>query len=260
MNANNKEFRHLVALAGFAADERAALEACLENSWFKNSGFHLTRQLHSASVVIGNADDSAVLRILKARAGGPKVVLIGGTDGGTGWPLVPRRFQASHLAQALDEGVGSDAGGAAAYGQVSGTAADQAGAANLPGWNVLLVDDSELGIRTTVRQLGQLRMAVKVARSGTEALAMLQSGSFTHVLLDVMVSGMQGFRICRAIKEFEWPANHAPRVILLTPLGGESSRSRGKLSGCDDFVVKPVTPGQLAAALGLQARAGDSVH
>jgi two-component system cell cycle response regulator len=265
MNENNQESTHLIALAGFAADERAALEACLQNAWFQNSGFRLTRQLNSASIVIGNADDSAVLRVLKARPGGPKVVLIGGSDGGTGWPLVPRRFQASHLAQALDEGV---TGGAMSRDQALAAspipAVSEAGvsaaAATLPGWNVLLVDDSELAVRMTLRQLGELRMAVKVARSGTDALAMLQTERFTHVLMDVMVSGMQGFRICRAIKELDLQEGHMPRVILLTPLGGESSRSRGKLSGCDDFMVKPVTPGQLAAALGLQARAGDSVH
>ncbi|CAN5463427.1 hypothetical protein BH11PSE7_BH11PSE7_36270 [soil metagenome] len=264
MNENNKESTHLIALAGFAADERAALEACLQNAWFQNSGFRLTRQLHSASIVIGNADDSAVLRVLKARPGGPKVVLIGGSDGGTGWPLVPRRFQASHLAQALDDGM---TGGSALRGQslaadpaqASGAAATAA-ADTLPGWNILVVDDSELAVRATLRQLGELRMAVKVARSGTDALAMLQTERFTHVLMDVMVSGMQGFRICRAIKELDLPEGHMPRVILLTPLGGESSRARGKVSGCDDFMVKPVTPQQLAAALGLQARAGDSVH
>ncbi|MBC7379738.1 MAG: response regulator [Burkholderiaceae bacterium] len=265
MNENNPASTHLIALAGFAADERAALEACLQNAWFQNSGFRLTRQLNSASIVIGNADDSAVLRVLKARPGGPKVVLIGGSDGGTGWPLVPRRFQASHLAQALDKGVTGGSGSrgeaqVAAPLQAASEAGIPAAADTLPGWNVLLVEDSELAVRTTLRQLGELRMAVKVARSGTDALAMLQTARFTHVLMDVMVSGLQGFRICRAMKELELPAGHMPRVILLTPLGGESSQSRGRLSGCDDFMVKPVTPSQLAAALGLQAGAGDPVH
>ena len=270
MTEKNKASTRLIALAGFAADERAALEACLQNPWFRSSGYGLTHQLHNASIVIGNADEASVLRVLRARPGGPKVVLIGGSDGGTGWPVVPRRFQASQLAQVLDEGTAGidEAIGSSSYGPallpseaMAESGADGALAtANLPGWNVLLVDESELGVRKTVRQLGDLRIAVKVARSGAQALEMLPAEPFTHVLLDVMVSGMDGFRICRTIKELVLPAGYMPRVILMTTMGGESGQSRARLSGCDDFLIKPVTPGQLSAALGLRARAEDSVH
>ena len=270
MNEKNKESTRLIALAGFAADERAALKACLKNSWFQNSGYSITNQLHNASIVIGNADEASVLRVLRARPGGPMVVLIGGSDGGTGWPVVPRRFQASQLAQMLDAGIAEveETGRASSDGPAlmptapgadRGTGVELA-SANLPGWNVLLVDESELGIRKSVRQLGELRVAVKVARSGTHALEMLPAEPFSHVLLDVMVSGMNGFRICREIKELVLPAGYIPRVILMTSISGEAGEARARLSGCDDFLVKPVTPAQLSAALGLRARAGDSVH
>jgi two-component system sensor histidine kinase/response regulator len=78
------------------------------------------------------------------------------------------------------------------------------------------------------------------------------------VLLDVMMPGMDGFEVCRRIKETRGP--YLP-VVLVTALGEQSDKNRGLESGADDFLTKPVDRRELLLRTRafLRLRAQDNV-
>jgi putative two-component system response regulator len=118
-----------------------------------------------------------------------------------------------------------------------------------PSAQVLVVDDSEIGLRLLQRHLLELGAAVTFARSGQQALALIAAEPFSHVLVDSMMSGMAGLKTCRAIKSLVLPQAQRPRVVLITNLGGSSDRSKGLLAGCDAYLLKPFKLEDLRAAM-----------
>jgi CheY-like chemotaxis protein len=119
------------------------------------------------------------------------------------------------------------------------------------GPQVLLVDDSEISLRMLQKRVAQLGLGVKVARSGQEALKCVAAEQFTHVLVDTMRSEMDSFDTCRAIRQHSFAGGQAPRLVLLANVGGSADRSRARLAGCDDYLLKPIGTKALTLALGL---------
>jgi two-component system, sensor histidine kinase and response regulator len=107
---------------------------------------------------------------------------------------------------------------------------------NQPRPAVLVVDDEPMN-RSLVRATLAATCEVVEAANGPEALAMLQLRSVDLVLLDVMMPGMDGFEVCRRIKQGQ--GTYLP-VVLVTALGEQSDKNRGLESGADDFLSKPV--------------------
>lgn len=109
---------------------------------------------------------------------------------------------------------------------------------------VLLIDDDprlhELLERYLVGQDVALAHAAD-GRSGIEALA---EGGFDAVLLDVMMPGMDGLEVLRAIR-----ANSTIPILMLTARGDEADRVVGLELGADDYIAKPFSPRELLARL-----------
>jgi two-component system, sensor histidine kinase and response regulator len=101
---------------------------------------------------------------------------------------------------------------------------------------VLVVDDEPMN-RSLIRATLSPTCEVVEAANGPEALELLKTRSVDLVLLDVMMPGMDGFEVCRRIKEVQ--LNYLP-VVLVTALGEQSDKNRGLESGADDFLTKPV--------------------
>jgi DNA-binding response OmpR family regulator len=59
------------------------------------------------------------------------------------------------------------------------------------------------------------------------------------VLLDVMMPGMDGWQVCRAIKNHPEYGGHT-KVVMVTAKGAFEDKFEGLRSGADDYVVKPV--------------------
>src|SRR5204863_5767911 len=74
--------------------------------------------------------------------------------------------------------------------------------------------------------------------SGLECLAKMEESTPDIVLLDVMMPGMDGFEVCRRIKNNPKIA-HVP-VVMVTALDQPSDRVAGLEAGADDFLTKPV--------------------
>src|SRR3954462_12706097 len=75
------------------------------------------------------------------------------------------------------------------------------------------------------------------AASGPAALEQLAARKVDLVLLDVMMPVMNGYEVCKKIKE---TATEFLPVVLVTALGEQEDKNRGLESGADDFLTKPV--------------------
>ena len=87
------------------------------------------------------------------------------------------------------------------------------------------------------------------ARDGVEALALLQEQEFDAVLLDIMLPGLDGLSVCRAVRKH----NDVP-IIFLTALSDEEDKLLGYELGADDYVTKPFTMSVLYAKLAALVR------
>src|SRR5262245_13921778 len=103
---------------------------------------------------------------------------------------------------------------------------------------VLVVDDILANFKLRASRLNAEYFGVLTARSGEEALAVVQSSPVDVVLLDVMMPGMDGFEVCRHIKSASATAQLP--IIMVTALDQASDKVRGLEAGADDFLTKPV--------------------
>jgi two-component system, cell cycle response regulator len=103
---------------------------------------------------------------------------------------------------------------------------------------ILVVDDIEANVRLLEAKLTAEYYDVISASDGPTALAMAASEKPDIVLLDVMMPGMDGFEVCRRLKE-DPLTRHIP-VVLITALDGRADRINGLEAGADEFLNKPI--------------------
>ena len=101
---------------------------------------------------------------------------------------------------------------------------------------VLVVDDLAPNVRLLEAVLSPRGFRVATASSGEEALAALSKECPDVVLLDILMPGMDGYEVCRRIRED--PGTAFLPVIMITA-SGEQEKIRAIESGADDFVNKP---------------------
>ena len=103
---------------------------------------------------------------------------------------------------------------------------------------ILVVDDNTDNVEILRAFLESRGFTVAEARDGRTALARLEEVRPHLVLLDVMMPGMDGWEVCRVIKQH--PQLSDTRVVMVTAKGGFEDKFEGLRSGADDYVVKPV--------------------
>ena len=103
---------------------------------------------------------------------------------------------------------------------------------------VLVVDDIPVNVRLLEAKLSAEYFHVQTASGGQEALAKIHDDPPDIVLLDVMMPGMDGFEVCRRMKQ-DPACAHVP-VVMVTALDQPSDRIKGLDAGADDFLTKPV--------------------
>jgi len=106
-----------------------------------------------------------------------------------------------------------------------------------------LVVDDERAIRRLLRMyLTDGGFTVAEAGTGEEALDQVRRGGIDIVLLDLMLPGMDGYEVCRRLRE-----TTSTPVIMLTARGEEANRITGLELGADDYVTKPFSPVEVVA-------------
>ena len=111
--------------------------------------------------------------------------------------------------------------------------------------HVLVVDDVDKNVRLLADILTARGYRTSTAASGEEALARIAADPPDLVLLDVMMPGMNGYDVCRAIRAD--PALAVLPVVLVTALDPEQERVNGLNAGADDFLGKPIHQAELLA-------------
>ena len=109
---------------------------------------------------------------------------------------------------------------------------------------VLVVDDLAQNVRLLEAVLSPKGFRVATASSGEEALEVLSKEQPDVVLLDIVMPGMDGYEVCRRIRED--PGMAFLPVIMITA-SEEQEKVRAIKSGADDFVNKPFDPAELLA-------------
>jgi len=109
---------------------------------------------------------------------------------------------------------------------------------------ILIVDDLPQNVRLLDAVLSPKGFRVATASSGAEALDVLGEEQPDLVLLDIVMPGMDGYEVCRRIRED--PATAFLPVIMITA-SGEEEKIRAIEAGADDFVNKPFDQAELLA-------------
>jgi DNA-binding response OmpR family regulator len=107
---------------------------------------------------------------------------------------------------------------------------------------ILVVDDDIRMLRMMKRMLELEDFEVITASGGEAALKTFDKESPALVLLDIMMPDMDGYTVCRRIREF----SQVP-IIMVTARGDNKEKVEGLNIGADDYVTKPFSASELAA-------------
>jgi DNA-binding response OmpR family regulator len=111
---------------------------------------------------------------------------------------------------------------------------------------VLLVEDDATVRDVVTRYLGEAGYEVTEAVDGRAGLESTRDRLPDVVVLDLMLPGMSGLDVCRALRR----DHERLPILMLTALGEERDRVRGLELGADDYVTKPFSPRELVLRVG----------
>jgi CheY-like chemotaxis protein len=112
---------------------------------------------------------------------------------------------------------------------------------------ILIVDDELFNVDLLEQQLEELGYETVSAANGQEALARVAAEAPDLILLDVMMPIMDGFTVCRLLKDNE--ETRLIPIVIMTALGAVEDRIQGIEAGADDFLTKPVDERELLARI-----------
>lgn len=115
---------------------------------------------------------------------------------------------------------------------------------NLSVGEVLAVDDDPLANRIVLAALSRAKLTARTTESPATALELLAQNRYDLVLLDVEMPGMNGFDLCRKLREM--PGYENTPVIYVTSYADFDSRVKAVDVGGNDLIAKPVFPIELA--------------
>lgn len=102
---------------------------------------------------------------------------------------------------------------------------------------ILIVEDEESLLKLETILLTVKGYEVSGASTGNAALEKLSGESFDLVLLDIMLPDIDGYEICRQIKEH--PRHAGVPVVMLTARKSSEDQERGAVCGADAYLTKP---------------------
>ncbi len=117
---------------------------------------------------------------------------------------------------------------------------------------LLVVEDEPRMAAVLCRGFREDGYAVDVAAKGTDAVWLATEGRFDAVVLDVMLPDIDGFEVCRSLRE----AGCWSPVLMLTARDAIDDRVRGLDAGADDYVPKPFSFAELSARVRALVRRG----
>jgi len=121
------------------------------------------------------------------------------------------------------------------------------------GEKILAIDDNPQLIKMIRLCLERQDYEIIAAYSGSEGLRKFQDNHPDLVILDIKMPDMDGWEICRSLREM---SPNVP-ILILTVLKEKANVVRGLALGADEFVAKPFRPGELVARIQALLRRAD---
>ena len=122
---------------------------------------------------------------------------------------------------------------------------------------ILCVDDEPQILKLFEAILTPEGYEVIKAQNGQEALEKLKDQWIDLVILDVKMPKMDGFEVCRRVKEYKQPLDIP--VVLVTGLTAKEDRIKGIEAGAEDFISKPIEPAEVLARIRMLLKV-QSIH
>jgi twitching motility two-component system response regulator PilG len=224
-----------LAVKGFTPSERQLLDAILKLSQRRQTQLNLLRGLdeEEADVVMIDAKDVNALNWAHRNPWlARKVVIWVDAPNARGGYAAKRPIQWASLPMLLVR----------ALEQVPAKAA---GLANLSKSKSVLVVDDSVAVRGQLRALLERRgFSVTEVPNAESAIKLATNQTYTCILMDVLMDGMNGYDACRLIKT-QATGGKKTNVVMLTSKTSPFDRIKGKMAGCDAYLTKPVNPEQL---------------
>ena len=111
--------------------------------------------------------------------------------------------------------------------------------------HILVVDDETDLVELISYNLKKEGFSVDSALNGETALSKIKKGRYDLVVLDLMLSGIQGMELCRILRND--PKTGTLPIVMLTAKGEEVDKILGLEMGADDYITKPFSPRELVA-------------
>ncbi|MFI6349214.1 response regulator transcription factor [Streptomyces sp. NPDC050560] len=125
---------------------------------------------------------------------------------------------------------------------------------------LLIVEDERRLARSLALGLGAEGYVVDVVHDGAEGLRRATEGDHDLVILDIMLPGLNGYRVCAALRA----AGYRTPILMLTAKDGEYDEAEGLDTGADDYLTKPfsyvVLRARVRALLRRRGRSVPPVH
>ncbi len=246
---SNKD-RHLVATFGIPDFERQILDRIFRLSAARALTYGLADEQEARSADIALVDPStqkalAQWRTIISERPDMKTVRVVSDEQSDSSPCFTRPFLATRVLAVLD-GVVMDSAGAPPPSPVdTGNIAEPVSTETSPEndvstacYRALVVDDSQMIRKQVGLALQDAEIAVEYAESGEKALEIIDQHSFDIIFLDVVMTGLDGYEVCKTIKR-DKARRHIP-VVMLTSQSSPFDKIKGKFSGCDAYLTKPV--------------------
>jgi len=191
-------------------------------------------QREQADVLLVNADHPESLQVWKAikqrNSMCTSVMLTDNENSAQGDFILQRPIRVQKLISALED-------------IVEQTSIQFPGSSSEPELCVLVVDDSFPVRKYMEHKLGELvdvPIKLHLASSGEEAMSKVAKVACDIIFLDVMMDGVDGYKVCKTIK-----SQQNPYIVMLTSKKSPFDKVRGTMSGCDAYVTKPPADARL---------------
>lgn len=241
MSAVTEARKQLVSVFGFSESERRALKSMFGLASVRASGYSLVNpeEKITADIALVDADDPQAMdawqRDRQSHTNRTPAVMVSKAAAATPEQYcISRPLTMKKVLGAL----------AAISTQVQSAQPETDIGANRvsaeeDGYSALIVDDSLSVRRFMESKLGGLGVPVDIefAATGEQALALFEERHYDIVFLDIMLPGIDGYRVCKALKSSK-NAGHA-RIVMLTSRKSPFDRVKGSMAGCDAYLTKP---------------------
>ena len=119
---------------------------------------------------------------------------------------------------------------------------------------VLVIEDEVRLAETLAQLLREQDYLVDIVHNGPDGLVYAESGQYDVIVLDVMLPGMDGYHLARALRR----KKNATPILMLTARSEVADKVTGLDCGADDYMTKPFAPDELLARIrALTRRQGD---